>query len=139
METDASGYCIGGVLSQKTEGKEYRPVAYYSRKMTSAECNYSIHDKELLAVFAATKEWHSELKGTTKFEVVTDHKNLEYFKKKQRLSERQVRWMEHLEGLPLFYITHRPGRLNAASDALSRREQDLPVDADDERLRHREL
>ena len=139
VETDASGYCIGGVLSQKTEGKEYRPVAYYSRKMTSAECNYSIHDKELLAVFAATKEWHSELKGTTKFEVVTDHKNLEYFKKKQRLSERQVRWMEHLEGLPPFYITHRPGRLNAASHALSRREQDLPVDADDERLRHREL
>ena len=107
--------------------------------MTPAECNYPIHDKELLAVVAATKEWHSDLRSTRKFEVVTDHKNLEYFQKKQRLSERQVRWVEHLEGLPLFYIQHRPGKLNAASDALSRREQDIPVDAEDERLKDREL
>ena len=139
VETDASGYCLGGVLSQRKEGEEYRPVAYYSRKMTSAECNYPIHDKELLAVIAATKEWHSDLRSTKKFEVVTDHKNLEYFQKKQRLSERQVRWMEHLEGLPPFCIQHRPGKLNAASDALSRREQDIPLDAEDERLKDREL
>ena len=59
--------------------------------MLSAECNYPIHDKELLTVIAATQEWHSDLRSTKTFEVVTDHKNLEYFQKKQRLSERQVR------------------------------------------------
>ena len=139
VETDASGYCIGGILSQRKGGKEYHPVAYFSRKMTPAECNYPVHDKELLAVIAATREWRPELRSTEKFEVVTDHKNLEYFKKKQRLSERQVRWMEYLEELPPFFITHRPGRLNSASDALSRKEQDVPVDADDARLRDREL
>ena len=64
--------------------------------MTPAECNYPVHDKELLAVIAATREWRPELRSTEKFEVATDHKNLEYFKKKQRLSERQVRWMEYL-------------------------------------------
>ena len=56
--------------------------------MTPAECNYPIHDKELLAIVAVTKEWHSDLRSVTEFEVVTDHKNLEYFQKKQRLSER---------------------------------------------------
>ena len=50
-----------------------------------------------------------------------------------------MRWVEHLEGLPSFCIQHRPGKLNAASDALSRREQDIPVDAEDERLKDREL
>ena len=47
--------------------------------------------------------------------------------------------MEHLEGLPLFRIQHRPGKLNAASDALSRREQDIPVDAENGRIKDREL
>ena len=46
---------------------------------------------------------------------------------------------KHLEGLPSFCIQHRPGKLNAASDVLSRREQDIPVDAEDERLKNREL
>ena len=82
VETDALGYYIGGVLSQKTKGKEYRPVVYYSRKMISAECNYFIHNKELLAIFAAIKEWYFKLKCIKKFEVVINHKNLEYFKKK---------------------------------------------------------
>ena len=47
--------------------------------------------------------------------------------------------MEYLEELPSFRIQHRPGKLNAASDALSRGEQDIPVDADDQRLKDREL
>ncbi|KAJ1044417.1 hypothetical protein NDA10_002065 [Ustilago hordei] len=50
LETDASDFAIAGVLKQEREGR-WHPVAFYSRKMSSAEKNYEIHDKELLAVY----------------------------------------------------------------------------------------
>ncbi|KAJ1597314.1 hypothetical protein NDA14_003800 [Ustilago hordei] len=50
LETDASDIAIAGVLKQEHEGR-WHPVAFYSRKMSSAEKNYEIHDKELLAVY----------------------------------------------------------------------------------------
>ena len=56
--------------------------------------NYGIHDKELLSIIVGTERWRGELRSLAKFEIITDHKNLEYFQKKQFLSERQVRWME---------------------------------------------
>ena len=45
-------------------------------------------------------------------EIITDHKNLEYFQRKQILTERQVRWMEQLENLPPWTAVHRAGRLS---------------------------
>ncbi|KAJ1576444.1 hypothetical protein NDA12_004981 [Ustilago hordei] len=50
LETDASDFAIAGVLKQEHEG-QWHPVAFYSRKMSSAKKNYEIHDKELLAVY----------------------------------------------------------------------------------------
>ncbi|SOV01580.1 uncharacterized protein UDID_18214 [Ustilago sp. UG-2017a] len=49
LETDTSDFAIAGVLKQEHEDR-WHPVAFYSRKMSSAERNYEIHDKELLAV-----------------------------------------------------------------------------------------
>jgi hypothetical protein len=68
--------------------------------------------------------------------VITDYKNLEYFIKPKMLSERQVRWAAMLSRFNM-EILYRPGKQNVRADALSRREQDLPEDADDERLRKR--
>ena len=56
IESDASDFTIGTVLSQEFEGRLH-PVAFYSRKMNTHEINYEIHDKELLAITAAFKEW----------------------------------------------------------------------------------
>ena len=52
IETDASDLVIGACLYQMKDQK-WHPVAYYSRKMSAAEQNYNIHDKELLAVVCA--------------------------------------------------------------------------------------
>src|SRR5918912_1106670 len=77
LTTDASDRMIGAVLSQKDEMGD-RPVAYESRRMTKAEENYPIHEKEMLAIIHALKIWRVYLEGQ-KFRVNTDHKSLIYW------------------------------------------------------------
>ena len=80
MKTDASDYVSEGILSQYDENDVLHPVAYFFKKHSPAECNYEIYDKELIVIVRAFKEWRSELEGSlTPVEVITDHKNLEYF------------------------------------------------------------
>ncbi len=134
METDSSGYCSGGILSQFKNGI-LRPIAFFSKKHTPAECNYPIYDKELLAIIRCLEEWEAELKSVGQFTVLTDHKNLEYFTTVRKLSERQMRWQLVLSKFnPL--IKYRPGKQGSLPDALTRRDQDLPEEGD-ERLDYR--
>ena len=70
------------------------------------------------------------------FVVRTDHKNLEYYKRPQKLSERQVRWMQELSQFN-HKLEFKPGRLNVVADALSRRDQDLPKNDEDDRVYRR--
>ena len=57
IETDASDGVIAGILSQQHLDGEYYPVAYFSKTMAPAECNYEIHDKEILAIVRSLKNW----------------------------------------------------------------------------------
>lgn len=136
VETDSSGWAVGAVLSQYVEGV-LRPCAYFSKKNNPAECNYEIYDKEMLAVIKALEEWDTELRSVKSFTVITDHKNLEYFMSVRKLTERHMRWSLKLSNYNL-KLVYRPGKQNAAADALSRRQQDLPKNADDRRLQERE-
>lgn len=138
IETDASGHAVGGVLYQLDDAGLFRPCAYFSKKNTPAESNYPIFDKELLAIVKCLGEWDKELRSVGRFRVVTDHKNLEYFSSIRRLSERHMRWMEILNRFS-FTIQYRPGSENGAADSLSRREQDIPANADDDRLKQRNI
>ena len=75
VETDASDFALGCVLSQY-QGRRLHPVAFHSRKLNPAERNYEIHDKELLAIVEAFREWKRYLAGEGKDEpitVYTDH------------------------------------------------------------------
>jgi len=87
VEADASNYTTGGVLSMKCSDEMWRPVAFISKSLSDTERNYKIHDKEMLAVVRCLEAWRHFLEGTTiKFEIWTDHKNLEYFMKAQKLN-----------------------------------------------------
>ena len=79
METDSSGWCVGGTLLQEDNEGLLRPCAYFSKKNSPAECNYEIYDKEMLAVVRCLEEWDAELRSVQEFQVKTDYKNLEYF------------------------------------------------------------
>ena len=136
LETDASNYVSAGVLSQYAEDGLLHPVAFFSKKHSPAECNYDIHDKELLAVIRCCEEWRAELMSVSeRFQIFTDHKNLEYFMSDKLLSPRQVRWSKSLSRFP-FVLTYRPGKAGGKPDALTRRSGDLPKEGD-ERLLHR--
>ena len=91
MEVDASDYATGGVLSMKCEDGLWRPVAFLSKFLNETERNYKIHDKEILVIIQGLESWRYFLKGAqSKFEIWTDHKNLEYFMKAQKLNQRQA-------------------------------------------------
>lgn len=136
IETDVSGWATGAVLSQRQKDGRLAPCAYISQKLSPAEANYEIYDKELLAIIRALREWRPELKMVPRFTIVTDHKNLRYFNKAQHLSERQMRWAGLMAEFD-FTLHYRPGKLTVLPDALSRRGQDLPQDITDERLSNR--
>ena len=118
LETDASGFALGAVLSQEYDGI-WHPVAFESRKMSPAECNYPIHEQELLALVNALKVWRHYLLGST-ITVYTDHQSLETFMDHKHLSRRQARWLEVLAEFDL-HIVYRMGSQHIVADALSRR------------------
>jgi len=92
VEADASNYATGGVLSMKCSNNLWRPVAFISKSLSDTERNYEIHDKEMLAVVRCLEMWRYFLEeAVEKFEIWTDHKNLEYFMKAQKLNRRQAR------------------------------------------------
>ena len=131
LETDASDYVAAGVLSQVGADGVLHPVAYFSAKHNPAECNYEIYDKELGAIVKAFELWRAELQGSRfPIQVVTDHKNLEYFMSTKNLSRRQARWSEYLSRFD-FVIKYRPGSKGQKPDSLTRRSGDLPKEGDE--------
>ena len=111
--TDASTHGIGAVLMQ-----EGHPIAYESRKLSSAEYNYTTTEQELLAVVHALKTYRPYIQGNLTTNIFTDHRALEWLLSKQDVSRREARWLEEISryNLKLSYI---PGRTNVA-DPISR-------------------
>ena len=94
LETDISDYVVSGILRQKhvENGKPVlHPVTCLSDKMSPAECNYCIGDKELLKIIACLKKWHIYLHALRKpFIIYTNHYNLYTFSTKSLLNQRQA-------------------------------------------------
>ncbi|MBW0553092.1 hypothetical protein O181_092807 [Austropuccinia psidii MF-1] len=118
LETDASDYALGAVLSQVNDSGK-NPIAFVSCKLLPAELNYEIHEKELLGIVWALKRWRAFLLSlSNSFEVLTDHSSQQYFISSKVLTRRQARWAEFLSEFS-FTIAYRPGRLATLPDALS--------------------
>lgn len=133
VEVDASDTGVGAVLSQRSPvDQRTHPCAFFSRRLTPAEKNYDVGNRELLAVVLALQEWRHWLEGSTHpFLVWTDHRNLSYLRSARRLNSRQARWALFL-GRFQFTLSYRPGSRNIKPDALSRQfsspVEDLPVE-----------
>ncbi|MBW0588066.1 hypothetical protein O181_127781, partial [Austropuccinia psidii MF-1] len=118
VETDASDYALGAVLSQVNDSGKH-PIEFQSRKLLPAELNYEIHDKVLFGIVWALKRWRAFLLSlSNSFEVLTDHSSLQYFMPSKVLTFHQACWAEFLSEFHLT-ITYFPGRLATLADALS--------------------
>ena len=130
VETDASDYAVAGILSITCADGEIHPLAFYSQTLTAPELNYDMHDKELLAIFEAFWAWRHYLEDSgSPVDVVTDHKNLEYFSTSKVLTCRQARWSEFLSQFHLI-IHFCPGKLGAKPDTLTRHWDVYPKEGD---------
>jgi hypothetical protein len=106
VEVDASEYATGGILQQLGDDGLWHPCAFVSKGLDETQRNYDIHDKELLAIIRALEDWRHYLEGAKHtVEIFTDHKNLEYFTKSQKLSRRQAQWALFLTRFD-FTLTH---------------------------------
>ena len=115
--TDASQFALGAVLMQETV-HGLQPVAYWSRKLKSAEENYTVHEQELLAIVDACKTWRHLLVGS-EVTVYTDHNPIRYLWDQPDLSKRQARWINFLAEYDLT-IQYVEGTKNVVADAFSR-------------------
>jgi len=121
MYTDASPFGLGAVLMQRNSDDGFlHPIEFWSRKLQNAERNYTINDKELMAIVDGLKHWRHWLSNTlVAIKVRTDHKNLVYYTKRRRLTPRHARWALDLAEFN-FIIEHVPGTYNKTADTLSR-------------------
>ncbi|KAK2970804.1 hypothetical protein RJ640_001171 [Escallonia rubra] len=114
VHTDASDFALGGVLMQ-----ECHPVAYESRKLNEAECHYTTHEKELLAVVHCLRVWRHYLLGFS-FIVRIENTAVSHFLSQSKLTSKQARWQELLAKFN-FMLEYRACSTNSVADALSRR------------------
>jgi hypothetical protein len=87
LEADSSDWATGAILLQQGTDRKWHPVAFYSKSLNDIQRNYVIHNKEMLVIVRALEEWQHFLKGVQHpAEIWTEHKNLKYFQKSQKLN-----------------------------------------------------
>ena len=118
VETDASGFGVGGCLYQLDENGKRVYIQFYAKSLSKAQRNYGITKKELLALVLCLKKWRQYLYGI-KFTVVTDHQALTYLRTQQETNAMMARWADILFEMNMV-ITFKPGRSHYIPDFLSR-------------------
>ncbi|GFY31803.1 retrovirus-related Pol polyprotein from transposon opus [Trichonephila clavipes] len=111
--TDASSIGVGAVLNQ-----EQRPVVFASRTLSAAERNYTVTQRECLAVVWALNKFRTYL-GSLPIKVITDHAALTRLTNGKNLSNRMMKWALKLAELNIEW-EHHPGTQNTVADVLSR-------------------
>ena len=125
LDTDACMEGSGAVLSQLVDGQE-KVVAYFSKKFSKAQRQYSVTRQELLAVISSTKHFRHYLYGR-RFRVRTDHGSLRWLTNFRDAEGQMARWIEYLNMFN-YSIEHRPGTQHRNADALSRRPHEAEVE-----------
>lgn len=119
LVTDASNSALGAVLQQLVD-EVWQPLAFFSKKMNKAQCQYSAYDRELLAVYESVKHFRFMVEGRH-FVIYTDHKPITFaFQQRDRhCSPRQFNQLDYISQFTTD-IQHISGKDNVTADALSR-------------------
>lgn len=118
IQCDASDSGMGGVLFQLDDDGMERPIYYFSAKLNAAQRNYSVTERECLAVVKSVEKFRPYVEGYH-FQIITDHSSLKWLMSTRDLSGKLARWSLKLQSYD-FDITHRKGNMNLVPDCLSR-------------------
>ncbi len=136
LKTDSFNYVNDEVLSQDDDEEILHSIAFYSKNMFSAACNYEIYDKELLIIIQAFEHWRSELKLINiSIKMFIDHQALTSLMKDKELSRQQMRWVQKLVDFN-FKIMYWSDKQNIKIDALTHQADVVLRDSEDERVRY---
>ena len=117
LKSDASNIGPGAALMQEFEGTLF-PINFISKKLSTAEKNYSTTEKECLAIVWAVKMFRNYLDGK-EFIIETDHNSLQYLDQAKFINSRPMRWSMVLQQCS-YVIKVIKGSQNHAADYLSR-------------------
>ncbi len=136
LEINSFNYVNNEVLSQYDDEEVLHSIVFYSKNMSSAECNYKIYHKELLIIIWAFEHWRLELKLTDiSIKMFIDHQALISLMKDKELSRRQMHWVQKLTDFN-FRIMYRSSKQNIKIDALTRQADVVLRNSEDERVRY---
>ncbi|BHF71978.1 hypothetical protein SprV_0401504000 [Sparganum proliferum] len=130
LDTDASAFAMGGVLSQTDDNGLERVICFASKTLTKPQRNYCTYRRELLAIVTFVKQFRPYLLGKP-FVIRSDHKALQWLQNTKDAEGQLARWQEMLQEYH-FTCTYRPGKQHGNADALSRRPT-TPAAHDDDR------
>ena len=135
LKIDVFDYINDGVLFQYDDEKVLHFVAFFSKNMMSAECNYEIYDKKLLIIIRCLKHWRFELKFTDiSMKIFSDHKALKTFMTSKNLTRRQTRWAEILSEYN-FKIMYQSGSRNVKANVFTRLSESISKSENDARIK----
>ena len=119
ITVDASDTAVGCTLEQLLDG-EWRPIAFFSKKLDPAQAKYCAFDRELLAMYLAIQHFPCFIEGCP-FTLFTDHKALTYAFSKAfgKYSPRQQRHLAYVSEFATD-IQHIKGKDNVTAHTLSR-------------------
>ncbi len=136
LEIDSFNYVNDEVLSQYDDEDVLHSIVFYSKNMSSAECNYEIYDKKLLIIIWAFEHWRLELKLINiSIKMFIDHQALISLMKDKKLSQRQMHWVQKLVDFN-FKIMYWSDKQNIKIDALTHQADFMSRDLNDERIQY---
>lgn len=116
---DASQLAVGGTLAQLHEEKQDRVIAFFSKRLSSAEQDYTANERELFGLIYFLERFRCYLEDS-KFDRFTDYQVLKHSSPKQKLKRREARWIETLGNFGIFPMTLKLGKIHVLGDTLSR-------------------
>ncbi|KRX51666.1 Transposon Tf2-6 polyprotein [Trichinella sp. T9] len=119
LMVDASDHAIGAVLQQPAKNS-WRPLAFFSKRLTATQKRYSAFGRELLAAYLAAKHFRHVVEGR-RLVIYTDHKPLAhaFLRPSNNLNDRETRHLDLITSLA-DDVRHIGGDSNVVADALSR-------------------
>jgi len=125
IQTDVSEAVVGAHLYQIDNNNKVKTIAFMSKTMQASELNYTVTEKELLAIIYAVKKFYSIIAGY-KTKICTDHKALIFLNLCKNPTPRIIKWLLYLQPLKLDF-EHIEGTNNCVADALSKN----PIERDE--------